>query len=132
MISRSLVLVLAGVGALAAAPARAQGVIPDAPQLNEVLPPSGQRGATVDVVLNGQKLAGTKQLLCRFSAYPQLTPPKESGVKAEVLASEDAQVKARLTLPADTPPGLHEIRALTGQGVTGPQYFYVSQYAQTP
>ncbi len=113
-------------------PSQAQGVIPDAPQIADILPPSGQRGATVEVALNGQRLDGTKQLMCRFSAYPDLAAPVARGVKAEVLSANDNQVKARLTLAQDAPSGLHEIRALTAQGVTAPQYFYVSQYAQAP
>jgi hypothetical protein len=41
-------------------------------------------------------------------------------------------VRARVTVPAEAPSGLHEVRALTGQGVTNPLYFFVSQYAQVP
>ncbi len=115
---------------MGASAAHAQGVIPDAPTINDVLPPSAQRGTTAEIVLNGQKLNGTLQLLCRFSAYPTLAPPVERGIRGEVVNASEAQIRARLIISAETPPGLHEIRALTAQGITAPVYFYVSQYAQ--
>jgi hypothetical protein len=118
--------------AVVSGPAGAQGTVPDSPQITEIGPPSGQRGTPVEVTLNGQKLAGTRELMCRYSAHPALIPPVERGVKAQVTSAADGQIKARLTIAADAPPGLHEIRALTAQGVTPAQYFYVSQYAQAP
>lgn len=117
---------------LAAGAARAQGRIPDAPQIADMNPPSAQRGATVEVALSGQKLAGTKELLCRYSPFPDQIPPTDRGLKAEVTAATDGQVKAKITIPADAPSGLHELRALTEQGVTNAGYFFVSQYAQVP
>lgn len=123
---------LAGLCLLLAAPAFAQGRIPDAPSITGIVPPSGQRGATVDVTLSGQRMEGTKELLCRYSAYPNLIPLQPRGLKAQVLSANDGQVKARITIPNDAPAGLHEIRALTAQGVTTPDYFYVSQYPQVP
>lgn len=115
-------------------PARAQrrGIVPDAPQLTEIVPPSGARGTTVELNLSGQKLNGTKQLMSRFSAYPDLIPPTDRGLKSEVTSANDGQVRARITIPKDAPSGLHEFRALTAQGVTTPEYFYVSDYAQVP
>jgi len=123
---------LTGFCLLLAAPAFAQGRIPDAPSITGIVPPSGQRGATVDITLSGQRMEGTKELLCRYSAYPNLIPMQSRGLKAQVLSANDGQVKAKITIPNDAPAGLHEIRALTGQGVTTPDYFYVSQYAQIP
>lgn len=117
---------------LLASPALAQGRIPDAPSITGIVPPSGQRGATVEVTLSGQGMEGTKELMCRYSAYPNLIPMQSKGLKAQVLSANDGQVKARITIPADAPAGLHEIRALSSLGVTTPEYFYVSQYAQHP
>ncbi|HEU4754214.1 MAG TPA: PPC domain-containing protein, partial [Armatimonadota bacterium] len=118
--------------ALAACCALAQGRVPDAPLLQDVNPPSAQSGTTVDVSLSGQRLAGTRQILCRYSAFPGSRPPVERGVKAEVLSAGEGQVKARITVAADAPDGLHEIRALASQGITNPLYFYVSQHPQVP
>jgi len=109
-----------------------QGTVPGAPQVTGLDPPSGQRGTTAEITLSGQRLDGTKQLMVRCSAYPDLILPVERGIKAEVTAASDNQVKAKLTLAPDTPPGLHEIRAVTAHGITPPQYFYVAQYAQVP
>ncbi|MCC2668740.1 MAG: hypothetical protein K0Q72_1211 [Armatimonadetes bacterium] len=110
----------------------AQGTIPDAPTLTDVVPPSAARGETVEVTLTGTRLAGTKDLLCRFSAFPSLITPVDRGLKAAVSAATDGQVKAKITVPADAPPGLHEIRAESAQGITLPAYFFVSQYGQAP
>ena len=117
----------------AALPAAAQnGTIPDAPALTDIVPPAAARGETVEVSLTGSRLAGTKDLLCRFSAFPSMIPPVDRGLKAVVTTATDGQVKAKITVPADAPPGLHEIRAEAAQGVTLPIYFFVSQYAQVP
>lgn len=113
-------------------PARAQGTIPDAPSLSDIVPPSAARGETVEVTLSGQRLAGTKALMLRYSAFPDLIPPQDRGLKAVVSSSTDGQVKAKISVPADAPPGLHEVRALAEQGITTPIYFFVSQYGQIP
>lgn len=120
---------LAVAGAL---PAGAVDTIPDAPTLTDIVPPSAARGETVEITLSGQRLAGTKDLLCRFSAFPSLITPTDRGMKSVVSAATDGQVKAKITVPADAPPGLHEVRCQTAQGVTTPMYFFVSQYAQSP
>lgn len=122
-------LALVGVGAT---PSAAQGTIPDAPSLTDIVPPSAARGESVEITLSGQRLAGTKGLMLRYSAYPDLIPAVDRGLKAQVSASTDGQVKAKITVPADAPPGLHEVRAQSAQGITTPIYFFVSQYAQAP
>lgn len=125
-------LVLAGASAFFGAPARAQGRIPDAPQITDMNPPSAQQGTAVEVLISGQRLAGTKDLMLRYSPYPELIPPTDRGLKAEVTSADDGQVRAKITVPKDAPSGLHELRCVTGAGVTAPAYFFVSQYAQTP
>ena len=124
-------LIAVSLGAFAG-PAVAQGILPDAPQATDINPPSGQRGATVEVNLTGQKLVGTKDILLRFSAYPTFITATDRGLKAEVTTSNEGQVQAKIVIPNDAPAGLHEVRAITAQGVTNPVYFYVSQNPQTP
>jgi hypothetical protein len=124
------VLCLLLLPAIGAARAGAQGRVPDAPALNGIEPPSAQAGTAVEVTLTGEKLAGTSALLCRYSSFPDLFPPADRGVKAAILNAADGQARARLTLPKDAPTGLHEIRAVTPQGITAPQYFYVSHDPQ--
>jgi len=114
----------------AAGPALAQGRIPDAPQITDMNPPSAQRGTAVDVLISGQRLAGTAQLLLRYSPFPALIAPTDRGLKAQVTQAADGQVRARITVPADAPSGLHEIRCSTEQGITEPAYFFVSEYPQ--
>jgi len=122
----------AAVVGLAAYGTAAQGIVPDAPQITEISPPSAQRGTTVNVTLSGQRMAGTKELLCRYSAFPEFIPPAARGVTAQVAGSGDGQVTAKLTIAPEAPPGLHDIRAATAQGITAPFYFYVSQHKQVP
>jgi hypothetical protein len=125
-------LIVAGVAALAPSPARAQGRIPDAPQITDMNPPSAQIGTSVDVLLSGQRLAGTKELMCRYSPYPELIAPAARGVSAQVTTANDGQVRAKITVAPDAASGLHEIRAITAAGVTNSTYFFVSQYPQVP
>lgn len=127
-----LPLFLLGASTLLAPAARGQGRIPDAPRITDMNPPSAQRGTSVDVVISGQRLAGTKDLMLRYSPYPDLITPTDRGLKAQVAMANDGQVKAKITVPADAPSGLHELRAVTGAGVTAPTYFFVSQYPQVP
>ena len=86
----------------------------------------------MDVLLSGQRMEGTKGLLCRYSAYPSLIPAADRGLKAEVTSANEGQVRAKITVPKEAPSGLHEVRAMTGAGVTAPAYFFVSEYAQQP
>lgn len=126
-VRNSLILLLAAPGI-----AHAQGRLPDAPSLTGINPPSASRGSTVEVTLTGQRLEGSSGLVCRFSAFPQLIPYEKRGLVAEVVSSTEGQVRARITVPADAPPGTHEIRAITQNGITTPEYFYVAQYPQVP
>jgi hypothetical protein len=119
-------LLLAGALTVAAQ----QATIPDTPQITDVNPPSAARGTTVEVSLAGQRLDGTRGLMCRYSPFPDLVAPADRGMKVELLGSTEGQVRAKLTIPADVPPGLHELRAQSAHGITSPQYFYVSQYPQ--
>lgn len=123
-----LLLLLAASAALATLSAQAQGRVPTAPQVTEVSPPVAERGSTVEVTLRGSRLTGAKSLLCRYSPDPVLIPPLERGLQAQVLDAADGQVRARVTIPADAPTGLHEIRAMGAYGLTNPQYLLVTPY----
>ena len=119
---------LAVSAALASLAAQAQGRVPTAPQITEVTPPVAERGSTVEVTLRGSRLAGCKSLLCRYSPNPALIPPVERGLQAQVLDAAEGQVRARVTIPADAPLGLHEIRSWGAYGLTNSQYLFVTPY----
>lgn len=128
MMPRVLFILLLPVGALGALGVRAQGHVPTAPQLTEILPPVAERGGTADLTLRGTGLGGGRQVLCRYSASPGLLAPTDRGLKAAVREGGDGQLLAHLTVPADAPPGLHELRVVSASGVTNPQYLFVAPY----
>src|SRR3954454_22233768 len=84
---------------LAAAHASAQ-----APVLNEIFPPGGRRGTTVDVVFAGANLADVV-------AVVGISPCK-AGLKPDGKPTA-AAVPVRITIPADCKSGNFEFRLVT-------------------
>jgi hypothetical protein len=124
-----LVVVLGGACGIA----RSQGSPAEAPVLTGVSPPAVTRGGTAEVLLSGQRLEGASGVLCRYSAFPTQLPPRERGVSASMVRSvSEGQAAALLSLTAEAPPGLHELRLVTARGVTNPVYLLVLQHPETP
>ncbi len=88
------------------------------PDLQRVTPPGGQRGATVDIVLSGERLADADALLLY---QPGLT----------VLALEadsEQQVRVRLQIAPTAQPGEHRLRLRTRTGISAVRTFWVGPY----
>jgi hypothetical protein len=81
------------------------------PVLHTVFPPGGQAGTSVTVAVEGVALEGARDLR---STIPRL-----------LVKQTDAR-HFTLTLPAKTPPGTYDLRAIGLHGMSSPRAFFVS------
>ncbi|MCE9564066.1 MAG: PPC domain-containing protein [Planctomycetes bacterium] len=93
---------------------QAQAQLPN-PVLNTVFPSGGQAGTSVIVTLEGTGLEGLRDI---HATIPQLTAKKL-----------DAN-RFRLDIPAGTPVGAYDIRAVGTHGMSSPRTFIVSNRAE--
>ncbi len=82
------------------------------PSLSHLLPAGIQPGKAVDVVLHGGNLAGPTGVWSDLPLTAELTPGIEGN------GTGAGSVSYRLTVPADTPPGIAGFRVATGQGIS--------------
>ncbi|MBA4190345.1 MAG: hypothetical protein C0467_20350 [Planctomycetaceae bacterium] len=85
------------------------------PVLNTVHPPGGQAGTSATVVLDGTGLDGLREV---HTTVPQLTAKRL-----------DAN-RFRLDIPAGTPAGVYDIRAVGTHGMSSPRTFVVGNRAE--
>jgi hypothetical protein len=112
--------------AVLAGPAAAQQATPQVPQpkIYALQPPGGKAGTTVDVrISSGSDLDGTDRLI--FS---------NPGITAQALKEDPSRVypqgralegKFKVTIAADVPPGIYEVRAAGYFGVSNARRFAV-------
>jgi hypothetical protein len=102
---------------------------PLAPRLFLVLPSGGQVGSTFEMVVSGQDLDQAQGLL--FSqpgitaeslgpTTPPAIDPKAKPLPKGALANSH---KFRVTVPAGTKVGIHDVRVVTAHGVSNPRAF---------
>ena len=75
------------------------------PTVSAVVPLGGQRGASTEIRIRGKNLDGISEI--RFA---------RPGINAELLESSFYQAKARVTVGAQVPTGLHDFRLTTARG----------------
>jgi hypothetical protein len=80
------------------------------PVLNNVFPPGGQAGSTVEVVAHGSDLDGLTSIICSCA-----------GVTFRPIAED----RFAAVIPADAPTGSYDIRVVGVYGVSSPQTFVV-------
>jgi hypothetical protein len=135
--NQSGVLVLLALG-LIVQPASAQPQLRSArpaPQLLIVSPPGGQAGKTIEVTLTGQDLAEPQSLLFSapgikaepITARPKdgKKPPNETKKQPGKQPAGPITVKFKVTIPADTPVGLHDVRLVNARGISNPRVFAI-------
>ncbi|EDY18262.1 hypothetical protein CfE428DRAFT_4046 [Chthoniobacter flavus Ellin428] len=90
------------------------------PELQHILPCGAKRGTTVEVELNGSRLDETKKL---YFSNP--------GITAELI-SDPAKLPARfkVTVAANVPVGVYDVRSAGKMGVSNPRAFDVSDCAE--
>ncbi len=93
-------------------------------RLTSVFPPGGKQGATVDVTLTGTDFDEVSQL---YFDHPGLKaePIVEMKDGKPVPAPAAGPAKFRITIAADTPLGMHDVRAVGRFGVSNPRTFVV-------
>jgi hypothetical protein len=82
------------------------------PTVSHLVPAGVPAGKAMDVVFHGANLAGAKGIWSNLPIQAELTPGVEGN------GAQAANVSYRLTVPAETPPGLVGIRVATGGGVS--------------
>lgn len=80
------------------------------PVLNTVFPVGGKSGTSVEVTVTGGNLQSLQTLHCSVS-----------GIKCEKIEAS----RFRLTIPADTPPGLCDLWAVGDNGISAPRTFVI-------
>lgn len=87
----------------------ARGELPN-PVLNTVFPLGGRLGSTFELTISGSALEGCRALRCSCSE-----------IRFEQLDKDRFQV----SIPAETPPGLYDLRAVCDAGLSSPRPFFV-------
>ena len=88
------------------------------PNNNLITPGAGQRGAEVEVILNGARLADARSLLFNGPGIEVLSVSEADGGK----------FKAKLKIAADARLGEYVFRAVTNSGIGDVRLFYVTPY----
>lgn len=117
---------------------RAQAELP--PEIGYVFPAGGRSGETRDVVLGGYDWTPDIEILphdpgvaIMITGAPTRVlipePPHLFGYKARANDRPcPREVPARLTFPADLPPGLHRFQVANANGASPPGFFHLSRY----
>jgi len=97
-------------------------------KLFSVFPPGGARGHVIDVEIGGADLDEARALL--FS-HPGISAQQRFGTKKpyEEVAPPVA-MKFRVTIAADVPEGIYEVRAVGRFGLSNPRAFVVGHRAE--
>ncbi len=104
-------LVVFAVAVLALAGFDASAVHAQAPAISAISPLSLRPGQTQEITLRGGGLAGASHLWTSFHGKAVLSPKPNNGKNA-------GEVSFRVSLPADTPPGIYGLRVATNQGIS--------------
>ena len=123
---------------LSLAPLAAFGELP--PEIGYVFPAGGRAGETRDVVLGGYDWTPDIEILTHdpgvalvITGAPTRVlipePPHLFGYKARANDRPcPREFPARLSLPADLPPGLHRFQVANANGASPPGFFHLSRY----
>lgn len=128
---KSIVAALGGL-ALFASLAHAQGMMAPSygtPRISYVMPMGGQRGKEFELRVTGQDLTDAQGLHFNFAGVKvepagidTPTIDKKKGQPQQTLTTQ----KFKVTLPADAPLGIQDVRIVTKKGISNPRAFVVS------
>jgi hypothetical protein len=128
-----LLVLLAGHPALAQAP---PGSSLPSPRLFVLTPPGGKAGSTVEVAFTGIDLEEPQALLFSHPGIkaepiqPPPTPPPDPKKPKPAPMPPPAVTRFKVTIPADTPIGIHDARLVNKWGVSNPRAFVVGDLAE--
>jgi hypothetical protein len=114
-------------GMLTASSARA-----DEPVLSSLTPPGVQRGVVTEIQFNGARLADAREVLIYHTSAGAAVEPTTKIEVTDVVAEGDNIVKAKLTVPADFPPGLLGVRLATATGISDMRHLGITALPQFP
>jgi hypothetical protein len=115
------------------------------PRLFTVMPPGGKTGTTVEVTFTGTDLEEPQGLVFSYpgiKAEPVVPPepadakkpadPKKPEAKPAMKKGQPPPVvtKFKVTVPPDTPPGIHDVRLVNKWGVSNPRAFVVGDQTE--
>jgi hypothetical protein len=111
------------------------------PRLFSVMPAGGKTGSTLEVTFTGQDLEDPQALLFShpgIKAEPIVPPappappvdPKKPAPKPAVPPPKPMVTKFKVSIAADTPLGIHDVRLVNKWGVSNPRTFVVGDLAE--
>lgn len=97
--------------------------------LSALSPPGGKQGTTLDVTISaGSDLEGAKGL---YFSHPGITAAQKMALpKLPQLPAEPAVNQFTVTIAADVPPGVYDVRAMGSFGVSDPRSFVVGTFPE--
>lgn len=98
------------------------------PSLSSIFPPGGKQGSTVEAQITGANLDDSEKLVFShpgITAQPKMSEPSD-------FSPTPTKVPDRfsITIAADVPPGVYEVRHVSRYGATNPRAFAVSSLAE--
>lgn len=99
------------------------------PQLQSVYPPGAKQGAAIEVTVGGNNFDDPEKLTFShpgITAVPKMTEPTEFEPAAKPVANT-----FKLSVAADVPPGLYEVRFIGRHGQSNPRTFVVSSMEES-
>ncbi|MBI3821971.1 MAG: PPC domain-containing protein, partial [Planctomycetes bacterium] len=102
------------------------------PRISHIMPIGGQAGTTFDLKVTGQDLKDVEGLHFNFPGVKvqvegsEVTPVEKKGKPAPPLNSQ----KFKVTLPANAPIGIQDVRIVTKAGISNPRAFVVSDHKE--
>jgi hypothetical protein len=118
---------LVAVAAILALSDAAEAQLPAA-RLATIFPPGGRQGNAVEVTIGGTDLDGAGELIFShpgITAVEKTTPPGPFDDGPRLLAGQFT-----VTIAADVPPGIYEVRAAGRFGITNSRAFVVSNLSE--
>jgi hypothetical protein len=131
---RHIALTIAGI-LLSATVGHAQGMIAPSqgtPRISHIMPLGGQAGTSFELKVTGQDLDNVEGLHFSFPgtkvevAGSEITPIDKKGKPVGTLKSHNFKV----TLPANAPLGIQDVRIVTNAGISNPRAFAVSDHKE--
>jgi hypothetical protein len=102
------------------------------PRISHIMPLGGKAGSNFDLKITGQDLDGVEGLHFSFPGAKvevgtsETTPIDKKGKPAGTLKSHNFKV----TLPANAPLGIQDVRIVTKAGISNPRAFVVSDHKE--
>src|SRR5262249_2386210 len=98
------------------------------PRLLTVMPPGGKVGTTVEVTVGGTDLDEPENLLfshAGIKAEPIIPPDPPKPADGKPPTPKTPVTKFKVTIPAETPLGIYDVRLVNKWGVSNPRAFVI-------